>query len=516
MMQLELYRTTVKYSSNNFKEIKLFEKGMRVFIQGAVFSKSYKENKWDGYIRFCNLEQKTFPIGLLFMAKNILYDEEIEFSEKNFIKPFIYKEKKNPMLYEHQIAAIDEYFKWKHGIIKVPTRGGKTFIAAEIIRLIHSVNPTYPVLFVVDTSLLLEQAIADFANYFSVKKSQIGFIQGDEYNPKLITICTIQTLQSRITGSIKKLRNNKKLDSKELRLRMKQARVERGKFLNFLSTIKFRIVDEIQEYTSDERISVLEKCNNIEMDLCLSATPFKSEDEVGNLTLRKFSGDVIYTIEDKILKERGVLSTDKIFLLSIDHNKNKNIEIVSDRPYASYRKQIITHNPLRNQILLNVVEILRKLKVKTLVLFSDLSHGEYIQSITSDVFINGNMKMTDRTKFLKDFMRRKGGVLLASNVFNKGITLPEVSVLVNAGGGLEQSNVTQKKGRVLGVTKDKKKALTLDFIDNYEYFSEHSLSRIEVYEESVGIKNIEVFDTQDNEMYLDLREFIIEWLELDV
>jgi len=101
--------------------------------------------------------------------------------------------------------------------------------------------------------------------------------------------------------------------------------------------------------------------------------------------------------------------------------------------------------------------------------------------------------------------------LLATNIFNKGLTLPEVEVLTNVGGGKEQSLIIQKKGRTLGTTETKKKALTIDFIDVSPYFSEHSLSRIQVYEKEVGIENIAIFDSSDEDFYQDLREFIVNW-----
>jgi superfamily II DNA or RNA helicase len=513
MITLEKHRTQIKYSSDDRSEIKYLEKNMRMFIPGAVYSEKYHSKVWDGYINFCNKQLSIFPVGVLEDAIEIFTRESIEYEIINRVPKYTPKIPFNSKLYEHQKEAIKIYFDNLHGIIKVPTRGGKTMMCAEMIRLLQADMKEFKVLFVVDSQLLLQQAVKDFADYLRIKKDKIGIIQAKIFSPKNITVASIQTLQSKILGGSKRLKGKEgKLSFEELREERKKVRMEKDGYINFFNSVDFLIIDECHEYTSSSRISVLKKFKNLSMDLSISASPFKSEDIVGNKNLQLNAGDIIYEIKDTVLKERGILAKDKIFLFDIDHNINRNIIATN---YSEYHSKIITHNPLRNQILLNTIEILRKLKLKTLVLFSELKHGQYIQSVTGDLFISGSMKMTDRTAIMKAFLKKKGGVLLASDVFNKGITLPETQVLINASGGLEQSLITQKKGRVLGVKGEKDRAVIIDFIDNFsEYFYKHSLSRIEVYEKSVGMDNIEVFDTSDNEMYIDFREIISSWFEI--
>ena len=108
----------------------------------------------------------------------------------------------------------------------------------------------------------------------------------------------------------------------------------------------------------------------------------------------------------------------------------------------------------------------------------------------------------------KEFLEKDGGVLFASNIFKKGVTLPEVQVLINADEGLEDANTIQKKGRVLGATSNKERSLVIDFFDLYDfYFSDHSDARLNTYVNSIGAKRIGILDTS----YSKWVETFIKW-----
>ena len=101
---------------------------------------------------------------------------------------------------------------------------------------------------------------------------------------------------------------------------------------------------------------------------------------------------------------------------------------------------------------------------------------------------------------------------MASYIYKKGITLPEAQIVLNASGGEERSLMIQIRGLVLGTTKLKNKALAIDFIDDFEkYFKQHSLSRMRIYEEQIGLKNIDVLDIQDEEFFSDLEHYLKDW-----
>lgn len=529
MIHLTRTQGTIYYEFDKQIEQLAIERALTVKHDNPYFSRAYREGHWDGLIRFYDKKNHTFPFGMIETVVTDLENAEYEYQiDGVFDVPYIPSSKFNEQLYQHQLEALKAFYEIKHGIIKVSTRGGKTFIASESFRQILIDFPNYVILFLVESELLFDQAISDISGYLKISKNSIGRIKGEKFEPKQITVAMVQTVhsvlnfkkrvQEKYKKILSKLNDNQSIKEANAKRReeIKEKTHFKNRLLDFFKTVNYLTVDECQEFSNDDRIEIIQliQKENCEWNLFLSATPFKSENAIGNLNLQKVSGPILYTIHEKVLKERGVLASDKILLFLFNHDNNRNIEVNDKSSYGDYQREVITHNERRNSILVNTIELCRKLKLKTLTLFIYKKHAHYIQAITGDKFLCSDDKIEVRKATIKSFLKRIGDVLFASGIFKKGLTLPEVQVLINAGGGLEQSEIIQKKGRVLGVKGTKKKALIIDFIDSSKYFNAHSLSRISVYEESVGIDNIVVLDTEDKDFYRDLREFLNDWFEI--
>lgn len=498
----------VKYYSDNPFEIKQIERALKFYVEGGEFSPAFREGKWDGYMRFYD-KYRNFNYGLFDRVAKHLTGLGINWKIQDDFKPIQIISDLNPKLYQHQNEGVKAWFADPFGIIQIPTRAGKTILAAEIIR----VGEFDSVIFFVDNQLLLEQAIGDFSKYLHISRDKIGCIQGDTFDIKPITVAMIQTCQSIRFGEMRLKKRNRKapIALEKLKADRKVIRQRRALFEAYMKDVNLTIVDEVQEYSSEERISVVQMAENIVGQLCLSASPYKSERELDNINIESLAGKIVYKISPQTLKERGILAHEDVLLLRMHHGTNRNLKLTLEDNYRNYEEKIIIKNERRNNILVNVLQICRSLGLKTLVLFAKVPHGKYIQQITGDELVSGETKLDIRITTKDRFLKRKGGVLLATNIFNKGITLPEAEVMINAGGGLERSNVTQKKGRVGGVTDTKKKAIIMDFVDISTYFGSHSLNRIAEYEESIGMENIYVYDTEDDEFYNDIREFLSVW-----
>lgn len=536
MIRLIRNQGSIYYETDKQIEKFAIEHALTVKHDNPYFSPAYRAGHWDGLIRFYDKKNHTFPFGMIETVVTELDNADYEYQiDGVFDVPYVPTSNFKPgdkhestALYQHQVEALLAFYEIKHGIIKVSTRGGKTFIASEAIRQILIDHPDFKVLFLVESELLFEQAIDDISAYLKLSKSKIGRIKGEKFAVSQITVAMIQTINAienykkRVEEKYKKiistLNDNQSIGETLVKKKAenKAKLAIKNKLYSYFDEVNFLIVDECHEFTNDNRIDTIKVIQKFdcEFNLFLSATPFKSENPIGNLNLQKVSGPIIYTIHESVLKERGVLASDKILLFMFNHDENKNIEVDDESSYGDYQREVITHNDRRNAVLVNVIEVCRKLKLKTLVLFIYKKHAHYIQSVTGDQFLCSDDNMVVRRATIKAYLKRKGGVLFASGIFKKGLTLPEVQILFNAGGGLEQSEIIQKKGRVLGVKGEKTKALIIDFIDSSKYFNKHSLSRIQVYEESVSADNISVMDVRDKEFYSDVREFLKEWFEV--
>ena len=463
------------------------------FRNPDAFSKFSKIEKFDK-------KSKTFKIGMLSNIEEYIRVHGLSYE----LTDYDYDIPKNTEIddrmsgkYIHQKKAVEAFYKRRFGIIVVPTRGGKTFIASEILRIFLNTEEG-DFLFIVDNKTLFTQATEDIKKYFERYGGiEVGEIMSGKVDvTKRVTVAMIQTIQSTLSGRCKDRNKKKQLEK-------------------YIKNLKFLCVDEIHDNCADSKLKIYKKCKNIEYQLCLSATPYRSGAFVQNLKLQAWSGDIIYTITEKKLRERKVLSDYKVFMPLIDHNDSLDY----DNEFIDYnecQRRLIFNNEKRNDILLKIIDILRCLNLKTLILFQNIEHGSKISSLTDIPFISGVTKTLDREKEKEKFLKGKGGFLLASNIFKKGVTLSQVEVLLSVDGGLEDANTIQKKGRVLGTSEGKSRSLVIDFFDLFDaYFSDHSTARLKAYIKAIGEKNVEILDTSVDGYLETLKRWTIKWFEKD-
>lgn len=513
---VEITRTSLNkaFFKGKTKEIKHIKNVLRVWVDGAEYSEKFQDidkygrRKWDGYFKFYNKDNE-FDWGIIDQITSHLESKKINYHIKdksglNFIKKIKTRDKLRP----HQNSAVRHFYKNNIGITIVPTRGGKTYIACEKIRLAIKNDEDIVSMFIVDTVDLFKQTVKEFSEYFNIFEEDIGTINDKGVNIKQINVCMIQTLTSILYPA------KRKTDTREkVRARNKKNRDTR----KFLKTIGFLIVDEIQEYSSTKRMNALRLINKVTYLSGLSATPFKDQDDdssknvITNMKIKAFFGGISYKVPISELQDQGYLALDLAVLLSYNHEYYKEeIGIKEDDGYHEHLTKLIHKNRERNRILCRFIRMANKNKWKTLVLFNSKKHGHYISKVTKQPFICGDDKSSIREAAKDEFLKGKGKILLASNIYKKGITLPEAEVLLFGDGGLEGSNVSQKKGRVLGAVEGKTRAVIADIMDiEDKYFSNHSYNRLRVYDEEIGEDRIQIHEPADMK---DVEESINEWL----
>lgn len=441
----------------------------------------------------------TFKIGMFPTLISYLNDHGVKYEVEDYVFDLPRGVKIDDRLsgkYIHQANAVRAFYERRFGIIQVPTRGGKTFIMSEILRIFLDTDEGN-FMFCVDSTDLFTQAVNDIKKFFQRYGGiEVGEIKAGHIDiSKRVTVAMIQTIQSTLSDRC-------------------SDRAKKKSMKEFMKHLKFLSVDEIHDNASDSRLKLYKSCKNIEYLLLLSATPYKSETPIQNLKLQEWSGDIIYRITEKELRERHVLSDYKVFLFAVDHHEiNYDID---DDDYASLREKLIFNSDIRNKTLCDVISILDRLHLKTLVLFQSIEHGVSISKKIGFPFISGATKSNEREKRKNEFLsNQNGGVLLASNIFKKGITLPECEVIIIVDEGLEVSSVIQKKGRTLGVTENKDRSLVIDFIDIYDvYFSEHSESRLETYVSEIGEKNVGILDVSEHDYLTTFENWVRKWFNV--
>jgi superfamily II DNA or RNA helicase len=401
---------------------------------------------------------------------------------------------------DYQREAITTFIRLGCGVVKVPTRGGKTYIAAETIRLLLGSERVKSAFFLVDSVDLFKQSIDEIANYLEVDPSTIGQIREKKFDIQPITVATIQTVHQILYGK-------ENILSKEKRLK-------KSKLEKHLKSVELPIVDEIHEYGGSKvRMRILRKFTSYRWFLTISATPHKLG-KIQQINIDSLTGGVIYEIPEADLVERKVLADNRILLLLFKHDLSR---LGDETSYGQVNTHLIINNHRRNLIIAYFLECCKELGLKAIAMFNSKIHGNKLSSFADLTFISGDSSDKLRATIKSEFLSKSGGVLLVSDIWKKGITLPSVEILINADGGKEPSLVIQRRGRILGVTETKKKALYVDFIDDCElYLGEHSISRVEAYEEKLSENKIDVLDTNATNFYRDLKEYMIDFFELNI
>lgn len=447
----------------------------------------HRRGKWDGLMRFYDLKEDSFPAGLINICIERLNELEIRFeiveatSEEQRIK-FEFHESLNNPERDYQRKAVELFLDRKFGICIIPTRGGKTKVASELARILN----LHPILFIVDSVDLFNQARVEISQHTD---EEVGAIREDLFDLKRITIAMIQTLSS--------IQRDKK----------------RCKYLELLyQNTRFLIIDEIQEYSSAARVKMIEKFSSLDYFLSISATPLKSNNELSNYNILKITGGVFYDISEQELVDRKILTENKILMIILRHDNTPE-----EWSYSEVVRKLIQDCRERNIIINNMLKISLNLKLKTLVMFNSIYHGTLLQKKSGLRFIHGKTEENIREQVKNEFLKEEGGALLVSEIWKKGITLPEVEILINASGGSESSLILQKRGRTLGAKQNKQRSLTIDFIDDCSsYLAEHSLNRIEAYESKAGKKNIVILDSEDTDFWNKYKVFITKWFNRNV
>jgi len=507
-----------KLTADKPRELRWVKEYLEFYVDGAHFSEIFKKGDWDGYHRFYD-KKDFFDFGLLDEVIYNMDKDELQYKIKDsykFSRHKIIPKDLPKKLRPHQREGINEFFKNNIGIMIVPTRGGKTFIASETIRQTLQFNENANILFVVDTVDLFKQATEEIAGYLGANLEDMGYVNDKGFEPKQVTVAMIQTLTSKLYGKVSESKTVNKekvsLSKEEIKAKNKIKNAEKRRVQKYMRQVDFLIVDEIHEYSSTKRMNVLNNCKSMNQLLGLSATPFK---QVGglieNLKIKGFFGGICYEVKKKRLQDEGFLALDKIFLVSYDHSDYiRRNRIYKAESYHDYLSQTIHHNDERNHILTKLIKTCKKNHWKTLVIFNSKKHGYIISEETGEMFISGDSKPTERERAKLKFLKGKGKILLASNIYKKGITLPEAEILILADGGLEGSNITQKQGRVLGSIEGKTRAAIIDIMDvGTKHFSEHSLNRLEVYGKEVPNDRLEVYMFDEFSL---MTESIKEWL----
>lgn len=411
---------------------------------GYQFMPRYRSGMWDGYIRLT--KGSKFPTGLLSLvidnlrAQDIYQIETLHYTtpDRSFdvITPEMFA---GIMLRPYQIGAARTLLAFGRGIAKMATNSGKTEIMAAMAKAFNG-----KVIVLTTKKDLLHQTATRLENRL---QEQTGIIGDGCWEPKRVTVATIQTLVRYL-----------------------------GRMRSELGDLDVVMYDECHHESSKTSQEVM-----LSLDApCrygFSGTPLVN-DKLSDLILIGATGPVLVEVTNAQLIKQGISAEPLVEMYSVEGNG-----VLFDTTWSDAYSELIVKYTQRNQLLAKVVK--RKRARSTLILVERIEHGKLLQqALPGSTFVNGGSPMEQRKAILDELRKGLGAIVIATPIFDEGIDVPAVSLLVLAGGGKSPKNLLQRLGRGMRRKADDNFLHVVDFVDDTnKHLLQHSLERARVYEQ---------------------------------
>jgi superfamily II DNA or RNA helicase len=438
-----VYSEVIKCTPEEFKK---YREILTFTVPNAWFSKRYKKKQWDGKKRY--FWDKKFPTGLIHLLEQEI---DIHIRERNprqtiEFDPNILNTKSFTGKYSFQADVIKQSLLSKRGIWHLATNAGKTTISAGLTKHLD-----IPTLFITHSKDLMYQTHTVFTEEIG---GEIGLLGDGNEDIKKITIGMPQTMVNR-------------LDEKW--------------FKQYLREIQLVYADECHLATAKTWVKILQKCTGAGYRFGLSGTPL-DRGEIAGITLKAYTGEVIAQITNDDLIELGVSSKPVVNIITVGSY------IDSDLKYPEAHKKYVVDNTTRNDIIVKIVKKQVLLGKAITILVKRIQHGKILNKLLQEngvmsVFCHGGSSTEKRQVELEEFKKSGNKVLILSKIGETGLDIPNMEVMVRAGGGKSTVSTLQAIGRLLRRGGNDNEVLFYDFNDtDNEFLRKHSGQRIEDYE----------------------------------
>jgi superfamily II DNA or RNA helicase len=211
----------------------------------------------------------------------------------------------------------------------------------------------------------------------------------------------------------------------------------------------------------------------------LSATPLMRE-EIQNLRLISMTGEEIKTITNREMIMRGFSAAPKIYRI-----KNFSLKFMRARNWqAAYIAGIELNND-RNNIIAGIARLHKLRKEPVLILIQTFRHArELLSRMTNGtILVSGLTEAQERNQKLAMLERNEIPAIVATPIFDEGMDLPAIKVLILAGAGKSHMKLLQRIGRGMRKKPSGENVVRIyDFEDRGDrYLEAHSVYRLSLY-----------------------------------
>jgi superfamily II DNA or RNA helicase len=414
MIRIDLKGSTARITGEGVLRAHI-EKALTFRMPGYIFAPSYKAGHWDGNKCFFK-KGELFPVGFLSRVLEIHPEAKVY--------------RKDPVV---DVEALTKYMK----------KANFTDDARDY--QYHAVR----------SALIEKLGIIKLATNAGKSRCIAGIVAGMPQTNFLI----LSNRTDVLVEIEKELDAFVETNNYELATFQKAKNYELDEFTGVL-------VDECAAVAAKTFYDVVGRTHNADIRIGFSATPHRSDGK--DFYIEAAMGVVVASIEQQELIKRGISVAPKIHIVPF------NVEFLQGETYANAEDKLID-SKVRNKLIASLAEG----KKECVILFKRRKHGKAIQAlIPGSRYIDGTASAVYRAKTKKDFIEGKIDCLIASNIFDTGINLPNIKTLILAWAGKSEHGLTQKIGRAVRSFEGKD---SVDIFVFYEkgnkYFNKHSKIR---------------------------------------
>lgn len=449
-MKIVMGNLTSTLETDNPKIINALRDKYAFPVPGHEYSQAYKRRRWDGKKRYFTANGK-FRTGLLSRIVKDLEEigaKDIEWENKpEQIEPFI-PSVGNFKYREYQEKAIYQCLKRRRAIIDSPTGSGKTLIMAGCIASLQRDKDITAVVLFREKGILNQTY--EFFKRCGIR--DLGYNSGEGFVPGKIMLSTVQSIE-RIVDT-------------------------------HLHETELLMVDEAHQFCKGETtIAAVESFPNASYRLAFTATPPRegAKDINARMVLEGAFGPVYTTRTAEDLIKDGALA--KPIIQVVDNTPPSAAP--NELSYVDIYDQYVVNCDRRND---KIKEIVSKVyqsnpNAKILILVKNLQHIENLQKRIGNCYtIEGKDDIDSRYDIINKFVEDENpATIIGTNVMQTGISIDEISHMINARGLSGEVPTLQGLGRGIRKAKGKDKMYFYDFYDRLPYLENHSKQRIRHY-----------------------------------
>lgn len=461
-------------------------------LPGYKFMTRYKKGTWDGKRHLFNVNKSVFPSGLAHRVAKIVresgVDVDIHWPEEPETQRLQFPDaaatgktrKKagngsNSAVAEHAPAVstpLREYqqecvaasLAGRRGIIEIATGGGKTLIAAHLIRQIAR-----PTLFLVHTRDLMYQTISVLERELGIP---IGRAGDGQINLQPVTVATIQTCARVMDVKLDQSPD----DDEPLESDRSDYASTAQDLQTLIKTVPVVFFDECHHLPADTAYSLAMEMEGALWRYGLSATPYRADRQ--DLLMEAALGPKLYSARASMLIDLGFLVPPTIKYLAVPQLEVRGGKVDYQDIYSTY----VVENRKRNKLIAETARDLSSNGNTTLVLVSQVRHGEILQEMLGGVpLVQGSDDAEERAKVFAALCRKEEKIVIATTLADEGLDVPSLDNVVLASAGRSETRALQRVGRALRKAPGKTKATVIDFMDNAPYLREHAADRLEIF-----------------------------------